>query len=51
MDTSTIVITIAGAFLVLLPVLKVAAKKTDTVLDDKILTLLWLIAKKIVRKL
>ena len=50
METTEIIYVVCGAFLVLLPVLKVVAKKTDNVIDDKILTLLAGWAKKVVGK-
>jgi hypothetical protein len=50
METTEIIYIVAGAFLVSLPLLKVLAKRTETVLDDKILTLLAIWAKKIVGK-
>lgn len=49
MDTTTIIAIVAASFLTLLPVLKYLAKKTDTVIDDKILTLLGGWVKRFVK--
>lgn len=50
METQTIIIILAGTFLTALPLLKFLAKKTETVIDDKIITLLAIYAKKIIGK-
>jgi len=50
METTTIIAIVAASFLTLLPVLKYFAKKTETVIDDKILTLLGVWVKKFLKR-
>ncbi len=50
MNTIIIISVFAVIFLALLPILKIWAKKTPPVLDDKILTLLGQLAKNFIKK-